>query len=30
VDGFWWAFLFSLLLSVLTSFFYKKSTQKEN
>jgi putative membrane protein len=30
VDGFWWAFLFSLLLSILTSFFYKKSTQTEN
>ncbi len=29
VDGFWWALLFSLLLSVLTSFLYKKSTQKE-
>jgi putative membrane protein len=30
VDGFWWALLFSLLLSVLTSFFYKRSTQSEN
>jgi putative membrane protein len=30
VDGFWWAFLFSLLLSVLTSFLYRKSTQPEN
>ena len=30
VDGFWWALLFSLLLSVLTSFLYKKSTQTEN
>ncbi|HEY2647586.1 MAG TPA: phage holin family protein [Puia sp.] len=30
VDGFWWALLFSLLLSVLTSFFYKKSTKTEN
>jgi len=30
VDGFWWALLFSLLLSILTSFFYKKSTQKQN
>ncbi|HEV3223107.1 MAG TPA: phage holin family protein [Puia sp.] len=30
VDGFWWALLFSLLLSVLTSFLYKKSTQKAN
>lgn len=29
VDGFWWALLFSLLLSVLTSFLYKRSTQKE-
>ncbi len=26
VDGFWWALLFSLLLSVLTSFLYKRST----
>ena len=30
VDGFWWALLFSLLLSVLTSFLYKKSTQTGN
>jgi putative membrane protein len=30
VDGFWWALLFSLLLSVLTSFFYKKSTQRDS
>jgi putative membrane protein len=30
VDGFWWALLFSLLLSVLTSFFYKKSTQSDS
>jgi putative membrane protein len=30
VDGFWWALLFSLLLSILTSFFYKRSTQSEN
>jgi putative membrane protein len=30
VDGFWWALLFSLLLSILTSFFYKKSTKEEN
>jgi putative membrane protein len=30
VDGFWWALLFSLLLSILTSFFYKKSTRTEN
>jgi putative membrane protein len=29
VDGFWWALLFSLLLSVLTSFLYRKSTQME-
>jgi putative membrane protein len=29
VDGFWWALLFSLLLSVLTSFLYKKSTRTE-
>jgi putative membrane protein len=27
VDGFWWALLFSLLLSLLTSFLYRKSTQ---
>jgi len=30
VDGFWWALLFSLLLSVLTSFLYKRSTQRGN
>lgn len=30
VDGFWWALLFSLLLSVLTSFLYRKSTREEN
>jgi putative membrane protein len=30
VDGFWWALLFSLLLSILTSFFYKKSARTEN
>jgi putative membrane protein len=30
VDGFWWALLFSLLLSILTSFLYKKSTRSEN
>jgi putative membrane protein len=30
VDGFWWALLFSLLLSVLTSFLYRKSTQTAN
>ena len=29
VDGFWWALLFSLLLSILTSFLYKKSTRME-
>ncbi len=27
VDGFWWAMLFSLLLSILTSFLYRKSTE---
>jgi len=30
VDGFWWALLFSLLLSILTSFLYKRSTQEKN
>lgn len=30
VDGFWWALLFSLLLSVLTSFLYRKSTHTKN
>ena len=30
VDGFWWALLFSLLLSILTSFLYKKSTRTES
>jgi putative membrane protein len=30
VDGFWWALLFSLLLSLLTSFLYKKSTNEKN
>jgi putative membrane protein len=33
VDGFWWALLFSLLLSILTSLLYKKedrSTQSQN
>jgi putative membrane protein len=30
VDGFWWALLFSLLLSVLTSILYKKSARVEN
>ena len=30
VDGFWWALLFSLLLSIVTSVLYKeKSTEKE-
>jgi putative membrane protein len=29
VDGFWWALLFSLLLSVLTSILYKKSARVE-
>jgi putative membrane protein len=29
VDGFWWALLFSLLLSILTSFLYRKSTQSQ-
>ena len=29
VDGFWWAFFFSFLLSVLTSFFYRTSVTKE-
>jgi putative membrane protein len=29
VDGFWWALLFSLLLSILTSFLYKRSTRRE-
>lgn len=29
VDGFWWALLFSLLLSVLTSFLYGKKNQTE-
>jgi putative membrane protein len=30
VDGFWWAMLFSLLLSILTSFLYRKSTETKN
>jgi putative membrane protein len=30
VDGFWWALLFSLLLSVLTSILYKKSARVGN
>ena len=29
VDGFWWALLFSLLLSILTSLLHKKETEKE-
>ena len=29
VDGFWWALLFSLLLSILTSLLYKKPDEKE-
>ena len=29
VDGFWWALLFSLLLSILTSLLYKKKKKKE-
>lgn len=30
VDGFWWALLFSLLLSVLTSFLYKTSVKSND
>jgi putative membrane protein len=30
VDGFWWALLFSLLLSTLTSLLYKKEGEKES
>jgi len=30
VDGFWWAMLFSLLLSILTSFLYRRSTQRQD
>lgn len=30
VDGFWWALLFSLLLSVLTSFLYRTSVKNNN
>jgi putative membrane protein len=30
VDGFWWALLFSLMLSVLTSFLYRKSTENKS
>lgn len=29
VDGFWWALLFSLLLSLLTSLLYKEKKEKE-
>jgi putative membrane protein len=29
VDGFWWALLFSILLSILTSLLYKKEGEKE-
>ena len=29
VDGFWWALLFSLLLSLLTSLLYKERKEKE-
>jgi putative membrane protein len=28
VDGFWWALLFSLLLSLLTSLLYKEKKEK--
>jgi putative membrane protein len=30
VDGFWWALLFSLLLSVITSMLYKKEREEGN
>jgi len=30
VDGFWWALLFSLLLSLLTSLLYKQKKEKAN
>jgi putative membrane protein len=30
VDGFWWALLFSLLLSVVTAVLYKEEPAKEN
>lgn len=30
VDGFWWALLFSLLLSTLTSLLYKKEGEEKN
>ena len=29
VDGFWWALLFSLLLSILTSMLYKEGDKKQ-
>jgi len=29
VEGFWWALLFSLLLSVVTSVLYKEEKEKE-
>ena len=29
VDGFWWALLFSLLLSIVTSFMYKDDPKRE-
>ncbi len=29
VDGFWWALLFSLLLSIVSSVLYKEDNQKE-
>ena len=29
VDGFWWALLFSLLLSLLTSLLYKETKEKQ-
>jgi putative membrane protein len=30
VDGFWWALLFSLLLSILTSLLYKEKKEETN
>jgi putative membrane protein len=30
VDGFWWALLFSFLLSILTSILYKEPVNKKN
>jgi len=30
VDGFWWALLFSLLLSIVTAVLYKEEPAKEN